>query len=79
MTDKNDGHEVNEITSNDVVDSESGIPKTALRSTLISKVEKPTNPWKILRSLNKAQKITFVAAFLGWTLDAFDFFTVSFA
>ncbi|GBB95248.1 hypothetical protein RclHR1_00250046 [Rhizophagus clarus] len=79
MADKNSGHEVNEITSDDVVDSETGIPKTALHSTLVSKVEKPINPWKILRSLNKAQAITFAAAFLGWTLDSFDFFTVSFA
>ncbi|PKY51549.1 putative metabolite transport protein YjhB [Rhizophagus irregularis] len=76
MADKN---EINEISFNDVVDSETGIPKTTLRSTLISRVEKPINPWKILRSLNKAQTITFLAAFLGWTLDAFDFFTVSFA
>jgi MFS transporter, SHS family, lactate transporter len=37
---------------------------------------KAQNPWKLLKSLNKQQKITFVAAFLGWTLDAFDFFTV---
>jgi SHS family lactate transporter-like MFS transporter len=34
------------------------------------------NPWKLLTSLNKQQRFTFVAAFLGWTLDAFDFFTV---
>jgi SHS family lactate transporter-like MFS transporter len=34
------------------------------------------NPWKLLTSINKQQRLTFVAAFLGWTLDAFDFFTV---
>jgi SHS family lactate transporter-like MFS transporter len=34
------------------------------------------SPWKLLTSLNSQQKITFAAAFLGWTLDAFDFFTV---
>ncbi|RIA89870.1 major facilitator transporter [Glomus cerebriforme] len=37
---------------------------------------KVQSPWKLLTSLNKHQKITFIAAFLGWTLDAFDFFTV---
>ncbi|CAG8522691.1 261_t:CDS:2 [Dentiscutata erythropus] len=38
-----------------------------------------TNPWKLVTSLNRTQAITFIAAYLGWTLDAFDFFTVSFA
>ncbi|CAG8617443.1 10379_t:CDS:2 [Funneliformis caledonium] len=37
------------------------------------------SPWKLLTSLNKQQQITFVAAFLGWTLDAFDFFTLVFS
>ncbi|RHZ69474.1 hypothetical protein Glove_283g103 [Diversispora epigaea] len=37
------------------------------------------NPWKIIKSLNNAQRITFITAFLGWTLNAFDFFIVSFA
>ncbi|CAG8633650.1 2544_t:CDS:2, partial [Dentiscutata heterogama] len=40
---------------------------------------KPVNPWKLMRSLERYQIMTFTAAFLGWTLDAFDFFTVSFA
>jgi SHS family lactate transporter-like MFS transporter len=31
----------------------------------------------IIRSLNRNQRNTFVASFLGWTLDAFDFFLVS--
>ena len=34
------------------------------------------NPWKLLTSLNNQQRITFAAAFLGWTLDAFDYFIV---
>jgi SHS family lactate transporter-like MFS transporter len=34
------------------------------------------NPWKLLKSLNNQQRVTFVAAFLGWTLDAFDYFIV---
>ncbi|CAG8638406.1 23409_t:CDS:2, partial [Dentiscutata erythropus] len=40
---------------------------------------KPVSPWKLIRSLERYQIMTFTAAFLGWTLDAFDFFTVSFA
>ncbi|CAG8625153.1 6826_t:CDS:2 [Racocetra persica] len=40
---------------------------------------KPVNPWKLMRSLERYQIMTFIAAFLGWTLDAFDFFVVSFA
>ncbi|CAG8764264.1 10771_t:CDS:1, partial [Cetraspora pellucida] len=39
----------------------------------------PTNPYKLITSLNRTQAITLVVEFLGWTLDAFDFFTVSFA
>src|SRR4051794_19355797 len=30
-----------------------------------------------LRRLNQAQKSTFAACFLGWTLDAFDFFLLT--
>src|ERR1700687_156527 len=32
----------------------------------------------IARSLTGAQRKTFVASFLGWTLDAFDYFLVTF-
>ncbi|ORY14683.1 carboxylic acid transporter [Clohesyomyces aquaticus] len=35
------------------------------------------NPWRILRQLNRHQWLMFWAGFLGWTWDAFDFFTVS--
>jgi SHS family lactate transporter-like MFS transporter len=38
--------------------------------------KKAQNPWKLLTSLNRQQQITFAAAFLGWTLDAFDYFIV---
>ena len=31
-----------------------------------------------LRALNKTQRAAFVASFLGWTLDAFDFFLMVF-
>jgi SHS family lactate transporter-like MFS transporter len=32
----------------------------------------------MVRALNKDQRNTFIASFLGWTLDAFDFFVVTF-
>ena len=32
----------------------------------------------LLRSLNRVQKNTFIACFLGWTLDALDFFLLTF-
>uniref|UniRef100_A0A1D1YPR8 Carboxylic acid transporter n=1 Tax=Anthurium amnicola TaxID=1678845 RepID=A0A1D1YPR8_9ARAE len=42
----------------------------------INNGNKAQNPWKLLTSVNNQQKVTFIAAFLGWTLDAFDYFTV---
>jgi MFS transporter, SHS family, lactate transporter len=36
------------------------------------------NPIELSRSLTTVQRRTFLAAFLGWTLDAFDFFLVTF-
>lgn len=35
------------------------------------------NPIKVLRQLNRHQWLMFLVGFLGWTWDAFDFFTVS--
>ncbi|KAI9874503.1 MAG: hypothetical protein M1830_009680 [Pleopsidium flavum] len=35
------------------------------------------NPIRILRELDRHQWLMFFAGFLGWTWDAFDFFTVS--
>lgn len=34
--------------------------------------------FSLLGSLNRDQRNTFIASFLGWTLDAFDFFLVTF-
>jgi len=31
-----------------------------------------------MRSLSRDQRYTFLASFLGWSLDAFDFFLVTF-
>ncbi len=36
------------------------------------------NVFSLLGSLNRQQRNTFLASFLGWTLDAFDFFLVTF-
>jgi SHS family lactate transporter-like MFS transporter len=36
------------------------------------------NALRLMRSLNPQQRNTFVASFLGWALDAFDFFLLSF-
>ncbi|HEY4383724.1 MAG TPA: MFS transporter [Ktedonobacteraceae bacterium] len=36
------------------------------------------NAWRLFTSLNKTQRHTFLASFLGWTLDAFDFFLLTF-
>jgi MFS transporter, SHS family, lactate transporter len=34
--------------------------------------------WSLMRSLSRDQRNTFLASFLGWSLDAFDFFLVTF-
>ena len=34
--------------------------------------------WALVRSLNSQQRNTFLASFLGWTLDAFDYFLLTF-
>jgi len=36
------------------------------------------NALQMIGSLNREQRNTFIASFLGWTLDAFDFFLVTF-
>jgi len=33
---------------------------------------------RLFRSLNRTQRNTFIACFLGWTLDALDFFLLTF-
>ena len=34
--------------------------------------------WRMIHSLNQRQRDTFLASFLGWSLDAFDFFLLTF-
>ncbi|MCJ1439281.1 hypothetical protein MMC27_008673 [Xylographa pallens] len=45
--------------------------------TLKPPMHKVANPFTLLRMLNKQQWLFFLIGFLGWTWDAFDFFTVS--
>lgn len=46
-------------------------------STLKPPLAKAPNPFKLVRLLNLHQWLFFLVAFLAWTWDAFDFFTVS--
>ena len=46
-------------------------------SSLKPPMDKLENPITLLRLLNFKQWMNFLVAFVGWTWDAFDFFTVS--
>ena len=46
-------------------------------STLKPPMAKAPNPFTLLRMLNLQQWMFFLVAFIAWTWDAFDFFTVS--
>ena len=46
-------------------------------TTLKPPMEKAPNPFKLLGLLNRQQWLFFLVAFIAWTWDAFDFFTVS--
>lgn len=46
-------------------------------STLKPPMHKAPNPFKLLALLNFQQWMFFLVAFLAWSWDAFDFFTVS--
>ncbi|SAL97275.1 hypothetical protein [Absidia glauca] len=70
---------VGEIQQEETVKKQ-GIIKTHLldwKHSIIRKPDRPVNIWHLLTNLNNKQRITFTAAFLGWMLDAFDFFSVS--
>lgn len=45
--------------------------------TLKPPMNKAPNPFKLLALLNFQQWMFFLVGFIGWTWDAFDFFTVS--
>lgn len=46
-------------------------------TTLKPPLAKAPNPIRLLRMLNLQQWLFFLVAFIAWTWDAFDFFTVS--
>lgn len=46
-------------------------------STLRPPMNRAPSPIKLLRLLNQQQWLFFLVAFLAWSWDAFDFFTVS--
>jgi hypothetical protein len=46
-------------------------------SSLKPPMTRPPNPITVLRSLTFMNWMMFLCAFLGWSWDAFDFFTVS--
>ncbi|KAI9331536.1 major facilitator superfamily domain-containing protein [Zopfochytrium polystomum] len=53
--------------------------KTALTNLYTEPITKPQNPWTLLTKLNRRQWLTFGAAFLGWSLDAMDYFLLTLA
>lgn len=63
----------------DLTDKRMSIGKYAATrlTTLKPPMEKVPNPIKLLALLNTQQWLFFLVAFLAWTWDAFDFFTVS--
>ncbi|CAH0518329.1 unnamed protein product [Peronospora belbahrii] len=46
-------------------------------TTLKPPMKKADNPFKVLALLNRMQWLNFLVAFVAWSWDAFDFFTVS--
>ena len=85
-TEKHDGYSPEYNESNDAGRSAHGqMPEhmSAGRyiATRIPSLKPPMdrleNPFKLLAMLNFRQWMFFLVAFLGWTWDAFDFFTVS--
>ncbi len=48
------------------------------RRLIMSSTDDSHNPFSAFAALTDVQRRTFVAAYLGWTLDAFDFFIVVF-
>lgn len=50
---------------------------TTRLTTLAPPLTRIPNPFHLLRLLNTRQWLFFLVAFLGWTWDSFDFFTVT--
>ncbi|KAI8142983.1 major facilitator superfamily domain-containing protein [Fennellomyces sp. T-0311] len=52
-------------------------PKRFFHSLWQPPPEKPPSFWYLVTHLTNTQRLTFTAAFLGWTVDAYDYFCVS--
>ena len=67
------------VVSGDDPNAKYGIGEYLARrvTTLKPPMNKAPNPFRALRLLNRQQWLFFLVAFLAWTLDALDFFTVS--
>ncbi|KAJ1556041.1 hypothetical protein HK405_008328 [Cladochytrium tenue] len=49
----------------------------ALRALVTEPVQRPDSPWRLLVSLKPKQAVVFTAAFLGWAMDAMDYFLLT--
>jgi SHS family lactate transporter-like MFS transporter len=71
---KNDYEHGSRITST----RSKALCKRAFSSGSVAAKFQPVEAIRIYRALNRDQRNTFLACFLGWTLDAFDFFLLTF-
>ena len=74
---------VGSLEEQPTIESERDVPMSAARylatrfSTLTPPMNKAPNPFKLLMMLSRQQWAFFGVAFIAWSWDAFDFFTVS--
>ncbi|OCT48616.1 Carboxylic acid transporter protein like protein [Cladophialophora carrionii] len=69
-----DGDDVDEVSSRHMSPAKYAATRV---TTLKPPLAKAPNPFKLLALLNTQQWLFFLVAFLAWSWDAFDFFTVS--
>ncbi|KAI7869012.1 major facilitator superfamily domain-containing protein [Spinellus fusiger] len=75
QTKEGGGHSVEQVE--DISNTSFKTKLTKLKNSIYHKPEKTPNAWHLLTNLNHIQRLTFTSGFIGWTLDAFDFFSVS--
>ncbi len=66
------------VTVFSLIGAQRPLPHCALPFARWGKLDGAVEAWRIFRSLNREQRNTFLACFLGWTLDALDFFLLTF-
>ncbi|KAG7387751.1 hypothetical protein PHYPSEUDO_013756 [Phytophthora pseudosyringae] len=76
LTPKGSDHASEPLVNNDEERSLGEYCKTRF-TTLKPPMTKVENPFKVLALLNRMQWLQFLVAFVAWSWDAFDFFTVS--